>query len=168
MFYFRYSPLLLAAGLCLAFFPGCCVFKTSAYVKAHTKVKAVPKATVSNGVELTARLDPAVVKLSDARRATVVLSLKNHSSRFVRLDFPTSQRIEVLVLDPKGHQIVQWSEDQAFENVPASVGINPGEHLEYRAVIGTRDFVVNQPHTVVATVVGYPKLKMEIPVTPKP
>ncbi len=151
--------MLFGLGLALAMLPACSIFAT----KPTSQPRAVYK-----GVEMTARIEPSPLKLSDTRRAEILLTLKNRSSRFVRLEFPTTQRIEVLVRDAAGKQIVQWSEDQAFEAVPCSVGINPGEHLEYRAVIGTRDFIANRVHTVVASIAGYPKLTLEVPVTPRP
>lgn len=122
----------------------------------------------SSGLEFTLRMEPFPLKLADNRRVTALLTLHNRSSRFVRLEFPTTQRFEVTVHDAAGKLLAQWSEDHAFENTPSSVGINPGEHLEYRGVIGTRDFVAGHRYLLTAAIVGYPKLKVELPLVPEP
>src|SRR5262245_42158127 len=50
-------------------------------------------------LSMTVKLDPAVVKLPDVRAVDVTVAVANKGKRAVQLDFPTSQRIEVLVKD---------------------------------------------------------------------
>jgi len=118
-------------------------------------------------LRLTLRLDPFPVKLSEARRVEATIRLENKSSRFIQLEFPTSQRFELLVKEAAGATVVQWSEDQPFEAVPGSVGINPGEHLDYRAVFSTRDLQPGRPYTVTAFFLNRSDLKIDLPFVPQ-
>jgi len=118
-------------------------------------------------LRLTLRLDPFPVKLSEARRVEAIIRLENKSSRFVQLEFPTSQRFELLVKDTIGATVVQWSEDQPFESVPGSVGINPGEHLDYRAVFSTRDLQPGKSYTVTAFFPNRSDLRVDLPFVPQ-
>ena len=93
--------------------------------------------------------------------------LKNVSSRFIHLEFTSSQRFDVLVRDAAGRVVVQWSEDRMFEAALGSVGINPGEHLEYHAVISTRDLQPGQRYVVTALITGRDDLKVELPLVPE-
>ena len=92
-------------------------------------------------LELTMSVEPLPLDLGETRQLKVTLRLANKSKRLVQLDFPTTQRIEVLVRNRNGKLVEQWSEDQAFNNEPTLVAINPGERLEYSANIATRDMV---------------------------
>lgn len=167
-----------AFALALIFLGGC---QTASHVADHAigwipgihKKDAAshpaPQQTVrAKGLEFTLRLEPFPVKLADTRRVTAQLSLKNKSTRFVRLEFPTTQRFEVIVRDAAGKPLVQWSEDQAFEEIPGSVSINPGEHLEYSAVLATRDLLPGQRYTVTASFPGQAGLSVELPLVPEP
>jgi len=122
----------------------------------------------AKGLQWSARFEPEPLRLSEHRRAAVVLALENRSKRYVRLEFPTTQRFEVTVQNARGRTLLRWSDDQPFENQPSTIGINPGELLEYRAIIATRDFAPGQRYTVSAWVVGQPGLKVELPLTPEP
>ena len=65
-----------------------------------------------------------------------------------QLEFPTSQRVEVLLKSKEGKTIEQWSQDQAFNNEPTLVTINPRERLEYSVNVATRDMVAGETYTV--------------------
>jgi hypothetical protein len=97
---------------------------------------------------LAMTLEPQPLKLSEAREMRVTLQLTNKSRRFVQLEFPTSQRVEVLVRNKTGRLVEQWSEDQRFTGEPTVVTINPGERLEYTATVATRDLAAGQTYTV--------------------
>ncbi|XHR29245.1 MAG: BsuPI-related putative proteinase inhibitor [Chthoniobacteraceae bacterium] len=161
MFNFRVPllPRLALAALCLAL---------TAALGGCASVPKAPNKARYNGLDLTVLTEPSPLRLGDTRRLSVVMKLANRSRRFVRLEFPTTQRMEVIARDASGRQLVVWSEDEAFDSEPCSVGINPGEHLEYRAVIGTRDLVAGRKYIIVAYITGYPKLSVEIPITPEP
>ena len=115
----------------------------------------------------TMTLDPRPLRLGETRRLLVTLRLENKTRRLVQLEFPTTQRIEVLVKDKNGRQVEQWSEDQAFSNEPSLVAINPGERLEYTAQVATRDFVAGQEYVVEGFFPNYPKLHVTARIVPE-
>jgi hypothetical protein len=78
----------------------------------------------------------------------VTQTLTNRSGKLAQLDFPTSQRIEVLIKAKNGQRLLQWSEDQAFTNEPTLVTINPGERLEYSVNVSTRDLAAGGTYPV--------------------
>ncbi len=113
-------------------------------------------------------LSPLPVKLSDVRQIAVKISLENVSKRFVQLQFPTSQRIEILVRDEKNRLVTQWSEDRAYEQVPGYVGINRGERVEYATSISTRDLQAGRTYTVLGFMTHYEELRSEQAIVPEP
>ena len=110
--------------------------------------------------------EPLAPKLGDTRQLTVTLRLENKGKRLVQLDFPTTQRIEVLVRNTAGKLVEQWSEDQAFQNEPGLVAINPRERLEYTATVSTRDFAADQDYIVEGFFPNYENLRATVKVTP--
>jgi hypothetical protein len=116
----------------------------------------------------TVSIDPMPLKLSDVRTMKVTLQLANHGKKLTQLDFPTSQRIEVLVKDSLGNRVEQWSEDQAFQNDPTLVTINPGERIEYTANVSTRDLKAGQAYSIEAFFPNYDQLRVTKPITPLP
>lgn len=97
---------------------------------------------------LSLSIDPVRVKLPETRRIKVTLDLMNHSRRKVRLEFPTTQRIEAILYEKNGKPLVRWSEDQSFSNEPGYVMVNPGEHLKYEAMLSTRDLAPGRLYEV--------------------
>jgi hypothetical protein len=168
----------IAAGMGLVSLGGC----QTARVVASRSVGWIPglhgssqasegtstqKIVKTRGLELNLRLAPNPVSLAETRQVEVTLRLTNRSSRFVQLEFPTTQRFEMLLRDAGGKTLVQWSEDQAFEPTPGVVGINPGEHLEYRASLSTRDLQPGGRYTVTAFFPSREDLKAELPLAPQ-
>ncbi len=101
-------------------------------------------------LEMKLAVEPAAPKLTDTREIKVTVTLTNQGKKLVQLDFPTTQRIEVLVKNKAGKRVVQWSEDQSFTNEPTLVTINPRERIEYVVNLSTRDFVAGEPLTIEA------------------
>lgn len=129
---------------------------------------AVPEKTVrTRNLALTLRLAPFPVKLSDTRRIEVSIRLKNISRHFIQLEFPTTQRFDVTVQDETGAMVAQWSEDQPFEPVASYVGINPGEQLEYKAILATRDMLPGQSYRITAFFPSRTDLKAELTLVPQ-
>jgi len=118
-------------------------------------------------LELTMSVEPLPLDLGETRQLKVTLRLANKSKRLVQLDFPTTQRIEVLVRNRNGKLVEQWSEDQAFNNEPTLVTINPGERLEYSANVATRDMVAGEPQTIIGYFPNYDQLKATQVIVPK-
>ena len=119
------------------------------------------------GIELSVTVEPAAPKLSETRAIKVTVALANQGRKLIQLDFPTTQRIEVLVKNKAGKRVVQWSEDQAFANEPTLVAINPRERLEYAATVSTRDLVAGETYTVEAFFPNFDTLRKTLTITPE-
>src|SRR5687767_6618925 len=83
--------------------------------------------------------EPLPLSLSETRQLKVRFQVRNRIKKLIQLEFPTTQRIEVFLKSKDGRVVEQWSEDQAFENEPSLVTINPGERLEYAVNVATRE-----------------------------
>ena len=112
-------------------------------------------------------LSPMPVRLSDSRQIEARIRLENISRKFVQLQFPTSQRIELIVHDDAGKTIFQWSEDHIIEQTVGFVGINPGEHVEYTATIPTRDMQVGRKYTIEGFFPSFRDLKLQTSIVPE-
>lgn len=119
-------------------------------------------------LQLKMEVTPVPFKLEDTRQLQVSLELTNRSKKFLDLEFPTAQRIEVLVRDRLGRVVTQWSEDQAFAQSVSHVVMNPGERLEYTASVATRDMTAGEEHTVEAFFPGFEDLRVQKVVVPQP
>ena len=135
----------------------------------HHSSPAVDKngAVQTKNLILTMELSPLPLKLLDTRQLKVVLSVSNKSNKTVRLEFPTTQRFEILVRDNSGRQVFQWSEDQAFEAEPTIITINPREHVEYEAGVATRDLSPGKEYVVEAFFPKYKELKIRKTIVPQ-
>jgi len=123
------------------------------------------------GLEISLKLDPPQVAVGETKQLKATVTLLNRGKKIAQLDFPTSQRIEVLVKNSDGKMIEQWSEDQAFDNEPSLVSVNPNERLEYTVNLSTRDMVAGQSYTVDAYFPNFEQLRksMTVPAaTPAP
>jgi hypothetical protein len=116
----------------------------------------------------TISIEPMPLKLSEVRTMKVTLQLANHGKKLAQLEFPTTQRIEILVTDEAGKRIEQWSEDQAFQNEQTLVAINPNERLEYVATVATRDLKPGQSYTVEGFFPNFDQLRASKKITPLP
>ncbi|HEY2799452.1 MAG TPA: BsuPI-related putative proteinase inhibitor [Chthoniobacterales bacterium] len=110
------------------------------------------------GLILSVELPSEPAKLSEMRQLPVTVRLTNRGDRAVELSFPTEQRIEILLRDAAGRVVTRWSDNRAFEANPATILVNPNEHLEYAETIATRDLVPGKVFTVEAVVPAYPEL----------
>src|SRR5215510_2299225 len=96
------------------------------------------------GLALDLQIAPQTVKLSEVRQLNVKLSLANLGKRSVTLDFPTSQRIEIYLMNSAGEVLTKWSENHAIVEKPATILINPNERIEYNETISTRELTPNK------------------------
>ena len=113
------------------------------------------------------KLSPLPLKLAEANRLKVTLTLVNHGKKLAPLEFPTSQRIEVLIKNGAGKTIEQWSQDQAFTSEPTVVTINPNERAEYSVEVATRDLSAGQSYKVQGFFPKYEELKAEQTLVPE-
>jgi hypothetical protein len=121
------------------------------------------------GRKFAAALDisPLPLKLSQTRQIKVTLVLTNKSSSFVHLEFPTTQRIEILIRNKAGKLVTQWSEDQSFANEPSYIAINPGERVEYSESISTREMTAGQQYTIEGFFPNYDELRTSKTIVPE-
>ena len=98
------------------------------------------------------------VKLSEVRQLPVRVTLTNRGDRAVELNFPSEQRIEILLHDAAGRVVTRWSDNRAFAEHVGTILINPNEHVEYSETIATRELVPGKVFTVEVTVPAYPEL----------
>ena len=96
------------------------------------------------GLALDLQITPQAVKLSEVRQLNVKVTLANLSKRPVALDFPTSQRIEIYLMNSAGEVLTKWSENHAIAEKPATILINPSERIEYNETISTRELTPNK------------------------
>jgi hypothetical protein len=119
-------------------------------------------------LDMTMTVSPLPVVLSEHRRLTVVLKLANESKRLVQLEFPTAQRIEILLKDANGRLVTQWSEDHAFAAATALVAINPGERVQYTTSISTRDLEAGKEYVLEGFFPHYDELRAREKFVPVP
>lgn len=170
----RCSPLIttvLAAVLAGAV-GGCGAHRSGPRPFSFFSGKPVPAATGAaskrtHNLALRLQLSPVPLALSDNRRVDVRIVLENIASKFVQLEFPTTQRFEILVKDETGRILEKWSEDRLFEPTPGYVGINPGEHVEYNANVATRDMHAGTRYVVEGFFPGFPELKAAAAIVPQ-
>jgi len=96
------------------------------------------------GLALDLQITPQTVKLSEVRQLSVKMTVANLSKRPVTLDFPTSQRIEIYLMNSAGDILTKWSENHAIVEKTATILINPGERIEYNETISTRELTPNK------------------------
>src|SRR5215472_9457767 len=96
------------------------------------------------GLALDLQITPQTVKLSEVRQLSVKVTLANLSKRPVALDFPTSQRIEIYLMNSAGDVLTKWSENHAIAEKPSTILINPSERIEYNETISTRELTPNK------------------------
>jgi hypothetical protein len=112
-------------------------------------------------------VDPASFSLDERREVSVNFTIYNKTGKLIKLDFPNAQRIEILVRDPEGRVIEKWSDDRAFEDETGIVMINPGERIEYRERIATREMQPGVTYTIEAALANNPEYTRTTQVTPK-
>ena len=102
------------------------------------------KDTRLRGLSLDLQITPQTVKLSEVRQLSVKVTLANLSKRPVTLDFPTTQRIEIYLMNSAGEVLTRWSENHAIAEKGGTILINPAERIEYDETISTRELAPNK------------------------
>jgi len=113
-------------------------------------------------------VDPSEFSLSERRELDTTYTVRNNTKKIMRLDFNTTQRIDILTSDASGKVIEKWSEDRAFQLQEGIVIINPKERIEYSEKVATREMKPSETYTIKADVVGYPDYTATTTVTPSP
>ena len=126
----------------------------------HSAPAPVYKDARLRGLVVELKLSPQPVKLAEVRQLEVKLTLTNAAKRAVELDFPTEQRIEILLRNSADAVLTTWSDNHAFEEKPGTVLINPGEHIYYSETIATRELTSNRVFIVEVFFPQYPELRV--------
>lgn len=134
----------------------------SFFTDMFASVRVGRKPSTGSKLEIT----PSKFSLDDRREITVKFTVANKGGKLLKLDFPNSQRIEILVHDPSGKVIEKWSDDRAFVEESGIVMINPGEKIQYEEKISTRDMQPGQTYTIEASMANNPEFTKAVNVTP--
>src|SRR5437870_6460469 len=110
------------------------------------------------GLILDLQVSPQPVRLSEVRQMEVKVTVTNMGSRMIPLDFPTAHRIEIQLLNAADAVLTEWSENHAIKDKPGTILINPGEHVEYKENIATRDLTPGRVFTADVFFPKYPEL----------
>ena len=105
--------------------------------------------------------------LKDQRELDVTYSVRNNSSEMTRLEFPTTQHIDIVARNASGSIVERWSDDRGFQKEEGIVVINPRERIEYREKISTRELRPGQAYTVEASLKTEPDQAISQPVNPR-
>jgi len=112
------------------------------------------------GLTLDLLVTPQIVKLSEVRQLQIKLIVTNLGKRAVTLDFATDQRIEIYLRNSAETILTKWTDNHAVAEKPATVLINPEEHVEYNETIATRDLAPNKVFIVEVFFPQYPELNI--------
>lgn len=134
---------------------------TSFFTDMFSSVKLVKKRSSSK-----LSVEPSKFSVDERREVSVTFTVENQTGRLLKLDFPTSQRIEILVRDPAGNIVERWSDDRAFRDEAGVVMINPGERIQYEERISTREMEPGKTYTIEASLANNPEFVKTAQVTP--
>ena len=112
------------------------------------------------GLILNLQVAPQPVRLSEIRQMEVKVTLTNQGGHMVQLDFPTDQRFEIQLLNAADAVLTKWSDNHAIKEKPANILINPGEHIEYKENIATRELTPGKVFTAEVFFPKYPDLRV--------
>ncbi len=110
------------------------------------------------GLILDLQVSPQPMRLSEVRQMQIKVTVTNLGNRMIPLEFPTDQRIEVQLLNSADVVLTKWSENHAIKDKPGTILINPGEHVEYKENIATRDLTPGKVFTADVFFPKYPEL----------
>ncbi|HXX41400.1 MAG TPA: BsuPI-related putative proteinase inhibitor [Chthoniobacterales bacterium] len=111
------------------------------------------------GLRLEVEVSPQPLKLSEVRQLDVKTILRNDAKSAIELDFPTDQRIEIILMNSEGALLTKWSDNHAISEKPGTVTINPEEHIEYNEHIATRELTPNKVFIAEVFFPKYPELR---------
>ena len=112
-------------------------------------------------------IDPESFSLQDRREVNVTYTIRNNTKKISRLEYPTTQRIDILTYDSKGLVVDRWSDDRAFQPEEGIVVINPKERIEYQEKIPTREMKAGETYRVETYTTGSDKFQSTKAITPQ-
>lgn len=114
------------------------------------------------------RVEPAHFELSKNKELDTSYTVQNNTGKLMRLNFATTQRIDLVTTDASGKIIDKWSDDRAATPQDGIIIINPKERIQYDEKIPTREMKPAQSYTIQSEVVGYPDYTVSKTVVPAP
>lgn len=111
------------------------------------------------GLLLEVQVPTESIRLSEVRQLRVQAILRNIGGSPVPLDFPTSQRIDIHLLNSAGEVLTRWSENRAFTEEIGNLTINPREQVAYNETIATRELQPGRVYSVEVFFPKYPELR---------
>jgi hypothetical protein len=121
-----------------------------------------------NGQETaTLSVTPLDPSLSETRELDVTYTIRNTGRRMTRIEFPTSQRLEILTRNTAGAVVERWSDDRAFQPLEGIEVINPKERLEFQEKVPTRDMRPGAAYTVEASLATEPNFGISQTILPR-
>jgi hypothetical protein len=121
----------------------------------------------SASAEASLTVVPQNPQLKDQRELEVTYAVRNNSKEMTRLEFPTSQHIEILTRKASGSVVDRWSDDRGFQKEEGIVVINPRERIEYQEKISTREMRTGESYTVEAALKTQPDHAVSQAVNPR-
>jgi len=136
-------------------------FFTGMFSSVNIGPLRTPPTTVDLAVE------PAKFPLQDRREVNVIYTIRNNTKAMTRLEYPTSQRLDIVTTDSKGNVVDRWSDDRAFQPEEGIVVINPKERIEYQEKIPTREMKPGERYKIEAVTTSQEKFPAGNSVTPE-
>ncbi|MEI6278477.1 MAG: BsuPI-related putative proteinase inhibitor [Verrucomicrobiae bacterium] len=112
-------------------------------------------------------IEPEKFLLKDRREINVTYTIHNNTKNMTRLEYPTSQRMDILTTDSKGNVVDRWSDDRAFLPEDGIVVINPKERIEYQEKIATREMKAGESYKIEAATTSREKFPSAKSVSPE-
>ncbi len=112
-------------------------------------------------------VDPEKFSLEERRELNVTYTIRNNTKNITRLEYPSSQRIDIVTYDSKGNVIDRWSDDRAFQPEEGIVVINPKERIEYQEKIPTREMKAGETYKVETLTTSTEKFRSEKTINPE-
>ena len=112
-------------------------------------------------------LEPSLFSVTDCSELNVTFKIINNKKEMILLDFPTNQRIDIIVKDATGATLLSWSQDRSFDPIPGLVTINPKESVLYTEKIPTSIMKDGSTYTIEDSLAGQSGYNISIPVTPQ-
>lgn len=106
------------------------------------------------------------MKIGETRAVKVTVTVVNTGRNAAQLEFPTTQRIEVLVKSDGGKVLSRASDDQRVDKEQGFLVINPEERLEYSATVSTRSMSAGSTYVIEAFFPAYEQLRASRTVSP--
>ena len=111
------------------------------------------------GLVLDLKIAPQPVKLSEVRQLEIKAILSNVGKFPITLDFTTDQRIEIYLRNAAESILTKWSDNHAVNEKAGVIVVNPGEQVEYRESIATREMTPNKVFSAEVFFPKYPELR---------